>query len=137
MRSMPFATIFATTKTLAAFKEVNTFEIGFISGEINNRATENVINTMSTFVGELVSTNKQSLIMVIGARHRPNHYGTSMISVNNYERNIFKMQLPEALHFPSSPVSVLSIGRFSKHPTDIASDVETRINLTGDVSWFS
>ena len=87
--------------------------------------------------GKLTPTQEHSVATVGGTDYEPTHYGMAEISVKNNEGNITTIPIPRALHFPTSPVNVVSIGEMSFYYGNGTCDEETFIKSTCNKSWFS
>ena len=80
---------------------------------VDNCTTAIVLNNKSLFVEELTLTSAFSLVTVSGCDYYPIHYGSTALTVRNDDNAIVKIPMLKALHFPTLPVNVISIGELS------------------------
>ena len=136
-KAIALTTIFTTTIDLSVFQNRTDFNLGSTTVVVDNCATVTVFNDKILFVGELISSNKHSIVTVGGSNYEPTHVGSSEASVRDNDGRILTVTISRALHFPPSPVNVLSIGQISLHCLNEICDKDTCIKSIYNKSWFS
>ena len=122
--------IFTTHKDPLVFKDRTDFNLGSITAVVDNCATASVFNDKSLFVGKIIPKNQHSIVTVGGSNYEPTHVGSSEVSVLDNDGSILTVTILRALHFPPSPVNVLSIGQMSLHYGNGICDKDTCIKST-------
>ena len=79
------------------------------------------------------------IVTVGGDDFHPLHVGTVNLSWKDDSGTIHDVTIENALHFPTSPVNVISVGKLSSQYDDNVSscDYGTLIKSTCNISWLS